>query len=35
MLLAAVNRFLHARPKRRNILRTARQMRAFVAQEQV
>ena len=33
-LLAAVNRFLHARPKRRNILRTARQMRAFVAAEQ-
>ena len=33
ILLAATNRFLHARMKRRHVLRTARQMRAFVAQE--
>ncbi|MGE3301576.1 MAG: Rieske (2Fe-2S) protein [Hyphomonadaceae bacterium] len=30
---AALNRLLHARVKRRHILRAARQMRAFVAQE--
>jgi hypothetical protein len=33
ILHAATNRFLHARMKRRHVLRTARQMRAFVAQE--
>ncbi len=32
-LLAALNRFLNARIKRRHVLRTARQMRAFVATE--
>jgi nitrite reductase/ring-hydroxylating ferredoxin subunit len=32
-ILAAVNRFLHAPFKRRHVLRTARQMRAFVAME--
>jgi hypothetical protein len=32
-ILAALNRFLQARFKRRHVLRTARQMRAFVAQE--
>lgn len=32
-ILAALNRFLHARFKRRHVLRTARQMRAFVALE--
>ncbi|HEV2363545.1 MAG TPA: Rieske 2Fe-2S domain-containing protein [Caulobacteraceae bacterium] len=32
-LLAAVNRFLFAPKKRRDVLRTARQMRAFVAAE--
>ena len=31
---AALNRFLSARIKRRHVLRTARQMRAFVAQEE-
>ncbi len=33
VLLAAVNRFLQARIKGRHVLRTAHQMRAFVAQE--
>jgi nitrite reductase/ring-hydroxylating ferredoxin subunit len=33
ILTAAVNRFLSAPMKRRHVLRTARQMRAFVAQE--
>jgi nitrite reductase/ring-hydroxylating ferredoxin subunit len=33
ILYAAVNRFLAAPMKRRHVLRTARQMRAFVAQE--
>jgi hypothetical protein len=32
-ILAALNRFLQARFKRRHVLRTARQMRAFVAME--
>jgi hypothetical protein len=32
-ILAALNRFLQARFKRRHVLRTARQMRAFVAKE--
>lgn len=32
-IFAALNRFLHARFKRRHVLRTARQMRAFVAME--
>ena len=32
-LHAAINRFVHAPMKRRHVLRTARQMRAFVAEE--
>ena len=33
VVLAGVNRFLHAPIKGRHVLRTAHQMRAFVAQE--